>query len=144
MPVSMRVRIVEVPPGEAPEHIRRAWVGLVLPVEHGENGPRKVMTSGVLSGPRGWLTTVLALVRRRLRETKGYLVAGSRAVAILERLDPHAAAWWRAHAPHLVDQRGYLVFQEHVCELVDEAVETPGADAAERPNDSDGPFVKDV
>ena len=28
----MHIRIKSTPPGEAPEHIRQAWVGLVLPV----------------------------------------------------------------------------------------------------------------
>jgi hypothetical protein len=27
-----RVRIVQIPSGEAPEHIRKAWVGLTLPL----------------------------------------------------------------------------------------------------------------
>ena len=33
----MGIRIIAVPPGEAPEEIRRAWVGLVLPLAFGES-----------------------------------------------------------------------------------------------------------
>jgi hypothetical protein len=31
--------IVDVPPGEAPAAIRRAWVGLILPLKPGTSGP---------------------------------------------------------------------------------------------------------
>src|SRR5688572_15600413 len=48
------VRIISTPPGEAPEEIRRAWVGLVVPLSarHG-TGPRSYRAFGVLTAPRG-------------------------------------------------------------------------------------------
>ncbi|HEY7315037.1 MAG TPA: hypothetical protein VH643_37170 [Gemmataceae bacterium] len=47
----MFVRIIATPPGEAPEEIRQAWLGLELPLAAGETGPHNVPTGGVLSGP---------------------------------------------------------------------------------------------
>lgn len=52
----MKIRITDIPGGEAPLEIRRAWVGLVLPLAPGEDGPRTPRTAGVLSGPKRLLT----------------------------------------------------------------------------------------
>jgi hypothetical protein len=43
------VRIVRTPPGEAPEEIRRAWVGVELPLRRHETNPQCHPTEGVLS-----------------------------------------------------------------------------------------------
>ncbi len=48
------VRIVAVPPGEAPFWVRQKWVGLELPVVR-YSAHRKFLTFGVLSTPRSWL-----------------------------------------------------------------------------------------
>ena len=98
-----RVRIVAIPPGEAPSHVRAAWVGLELPVDGpSDSGGRPVY--GVLSNrPAG---------------CDGYAVDGRQAVALLAATAPEAAAWWRTHAPH-VSARGYqLVFPAEVCDPV--------------------------
>src|SRR4051812_44441611 len=92
---NMHVRITDVPPGEAPEHIRRAWVGLVLPLAPGETGPRSARTAGVLTGPRGFFMTLAHLLLGRLRRARGYVVEGRVAVWLLGEKDPEAAAWWR-------------------------------------------------
>ena len=47
------VRIVAVPPGEAPLWVREQWVGLDLPVAR-YSGHRKFLGLGVLSMPRSW------------------------------------------------------------------------------------------
>ena len=45
-----QVKIVRAPKGEAPDWVREAWVGLVLPLK--EPTLTTVPTAGVLSGPR--------------------------------------------------------------------------------------------
>jgi hypothetical protein len=112
------VRIVGVPPGEAPLWVREKWVGLELPLAR-HSTPRELFTFGVLSGPRTWLVQMWGVVRGRARRVSGYVVEGARAVDILERSSPEAAAWWREHAPQYVAPRGRLVFHENVCEVVD-------------------------
>src|SRR5262245_16725666 len=36
---AVQIRITATPPGEAPEHVRSAWVGLEVPLYPGETGP---------------------------------------------------------------------------------------------------------
>jgi hypothetical protein len=44
------IRIIATPSGEASEEVRRAWIGLELPLAAGETGPRTVSIGGVLTG----------------------------------------------------------------------------------------------
>lgn len=60
MGTSVSIKIISTPPGEAPEYIRQAWIGLVLPANNSE--PSSYMGTGVLSGPRSIRT--------------GYILAG--------------------------------------------------------------------
>ena len=50
----MRIRVVRIPAGEAPENIRREWVGVELRLSQGEKGPRQLGSVGVVSnvGPQ--------------------------------------------------------------------------------------------
>ena len=101
-----RIRIIKVPPGEAPFVVREKWVGLELPLPLGHSHAQTVQTCGVISG--------LA----EEKATLGYSVEIEDAVRMLEHKSPEAAAWWRQHAAHLFTQGGSLVFHAHVCELV--------------------------
>ena len=96
----MNIRIASVPPGEAPEEVRAAWVGLSLPVTTPK--PRTVRTHGVRSGPRNALALFLATLVGGGRRERGYLVDAAAAIDLLGRHSPEAAAWWREHAPHLL------------------------------------------
>jgi hypothetical protein len=98
-----RIRIIAPPPGEAPEHIRAAWVGLELPLMGGATGPRTLSAAGVLSG-KG---TVCVL---------GYVVSGKAAVELLAAHAPDAAAWWRTNAPHVLHDGYPLIFPADVCQ----------------------------
>jgi hypothetical protein len=100
------IRIASTPPGEAPEEIRRAWVGLELPLARGERGPRALDTEGVLS-------------REGSGVDKGYVVDGKTAVKLLASCSPAAADWWRENAPHVVASGYQLIFPENVCERMD-------------------------
>jgi hypothetical protein len=115
--VNASVRIVGVPPGEAPLWVREKWVGLELPLAR-DAAPREYFTLGVVSAPGSQVAQLWALLRGRADHTCGYAVEGARAVDILERSSPEAAAWWREHAPQYVAPRRYLVFHADVCEVV--------------------------
>ena|SRR6266571_253243 len=111
------VRVVACPPGEAPEAVRRAWIGLELPLASGKRSrPGAFYAAGVISGTRGrwrrWLLAVLGLRPRQI----GYSVNAQDALTVLDGADPTAAAWWRDHCPHLFDGRQHLVFPADVCQ----------------------------
>jgi hypothetical protein len=110
------IRIVAVPPGEAPEEVRRAWVGLVLPLAAGEFVPRRVRGAGVLTGPRSVLGWLLARLTGRSRYFYGYVVHAAQAVALLSEQAPGAAQWWRECAPHACRPGRCFLFAAEVCE----------------------------
>jgi hypothetical protein len=99
------LRILRTPSGEAPEAIRRAWVGIELPLRRGEPEPKYLQSVGVLSqqGPE---------------VTSGYAVDGCAAVAALASQSPAAAAWWWKNAPRVLASGYRLFFPPEVCERV--------------------------
>jgi hypothetical protein len=111
-PVVASLRILRTPPGEAPEKIRRAWVGVDLPLRRRERESGSYQTVGVLSHQD---TQMIA----------GYAVDGREAVKALGSHSPEAAAWWREHAPHVLASGYRLLFPCDVCEVID----SPGAEA---------------
>jgi len=62
---------------------------------------------------------VWAMLRGRAERVSGYVIEASRAMAILERSSPEAAAWWHENAPQHVTPKRYLVFHESVCQVID-------------------------
>jgi hypothetical protein len=111
------VRITSVPPGEAPLWVREKWVGLELPI-CGPAIPRTYRTVGVVTGSGSLVGFLFAVLRRRTKNTPGYLVSGEAALVALEEVSPDAAAWWRANAPGFFQPGRYLVFQETACTLL--------------------------
>jgi hypothetical protein len=109
------VRIVDVPPGEAPEWVRRAWVGLVLPLLPGETGPRSTRTHGVLSGPRNWLAKLWWALSGKGQRSVGYAVRARLAVTLLAEHAPEAAAWWRENAAHILQPESIFIFHVRAC-----------------------------
>jgi hypothetical protein len=99
------LRIKSTPPGEAPEEIRRAWVGVELPLRSCETGTTCISSVGVLS-------------HQYPESAMGYIVDGPSAVAALESQAPAAAEWWRQNAPHVVAPGYRLFFPVEVCERV--------------------------
>jgi hypothetical protein len=112
------VRIITVPPGEAPLWVREKWVGVELPVAR-YSSARTFHAYGVLSLPRTWVGQWWGIVRGRARRISGYAMESIRAVEILSTSSPEAAAWWRENTPHLIAADRYLVFHEEACRLVD-------------------------
>lgn len=98
----VRVRIAATPPGDAPESIRRAWVGLELPA--------------CVDRPNAGAVGVLS--NRAVPCRESYAINGAEAVALLADWDPGAAAWWRTNAPHVLRGGYQLVFPAEVCEVL--------------------------
>jgi hypothetical protein len=100
------IRIVRLPPGEAPLWVREKWVGLDLPLADGDRGPRHAFTSGVLSGPRNRLIAAWWSLRGRLKWQSGYAVNAQEALRRLETIAPDAASWWRGNVPRVLHETG--------------------------------------
>jgi hypothetical protein len=110
------IRITSTPPGEAPVSIREAWVGLELPLLHDK--PLRYLGSGVLSGPRTIVETLVRLVTFRLKLHTAFVVPSLTAIEVLEKANPPAARWWRENAPHTVRRGRHFLFPPECCECV--------------------------
>ena len=113
----MKIRIIDVPPGEAPASIRKCWVGLNLPLAEGEEGPRLVRTWGVLSAPRTLMEALWRRLLGRYNWEQGYIVDAPKAIRILERHAPEAADWWYDNTAFW-KHGARFVFTADVCEEV--------------------------
>ena len=111
----MYIRIIKRPDGEAPEDVRDAWVGLLLPVLPHFSRPLDRRVLGVLSSPRWRFARRLKLWFGGGYQRRGYPVDTVAAVEILERVKPSAAAWWRKECPGLFNQGRCLFFSEDCC-----------------------------
>ena len=116
MALATRIRILTIPPGEAPLAVRMAWVGLDLPLDARRVGRQLGLASGVLSSPRGWWQRIVGLVTGRYMVKTGYAVNALEAVNLLQAKDPVAAAWWREHCAHMLDGNRAFLFPSAGCE----------------------------
>jgi hypothetical protein len=114
---SIVIRIVAVPPGEAPYWVREKWLGLELPVARYPEA-RRFYGFGVLSQPRYWWAQWLAIWVGRAEITEGYAVEAAPAIDLLGRSNQEAAAWWREHAPNAIAPGRFFVFHTHACQVV--------------------------
>ena len=112
------IRIVALPPGEAPLWVREKWVGLELPIAGRQASADSFHTSGVLSGPRNRFVVVIWGILGWLPAQSGYGVDVAAALDILEQVAPEAAAWWRKNVPRLMRPGRKFLFQAQVCEPV--------------------------
>jgi hypothetical protein len=113
-----RVRIVTIPPGDAPAWVREKWVGLELPLAQSSTEASRSRTAGVLSGPESFLGVLAALLRGGYQQRSGFKVDVMQALEVLEIRSPDAAQWWRTNAPHLVKPSRCFLFSEQVCKVV--------------------------
>ena len=104
-------------------------------------GPVDFRPVGVVTGPKTFVRSLVALVLRRWSTIDSYVVDAATAVELLHGHDPGAALWWRTHAPHMLRPGRRFVFHAQVCELLPGSGEFATADTSV---DQDGPFVKDV
>lgn len=117
---TIKIRIIAVPPGEAPEHIRQAWVGVVIPLPPPPfDRLRGLPTAGVLSGPKTRLSRLSALLRGKGTRRWGYAVEALDAVAALAEKNPEAAEWWHKNTQHLMKKGAMLFFPDDVCEVLE-------------------------
>jgi hypothetical protein len=111
-----KVRIIAIPPGEAPQEVREAWVGLVLPIHRGLFGYKRSWRSfGVLSAPKGELARLWAALTGKAEQRTGYAVNVTAAIRILEVHNWQAANWWKQNTPYLVRPGKFFLFPHEVC-----------------------------
>jgi hypothetical protein len=90
-----KIKIVQVPPGFAPEDIRKEWVGVEIP-----------LADNPIIGDK-----VVAKIGNQNKD--GYQVRGVDAVqALLDAGKNEAADFWKFYAT------GNFVFKKEVCELI--------------------------
>lgn len=94
------IKIIDVPPGQAPEWVRKEWVGLVMPIA--KNLPSFTIAMGVLGG--------------KAENPNGYPIETLVAIQILKEKSPDAARWWEAHVNPVFMR--WLVFKEEVCQVI--------------------------
>ena len=109
-----KIRITDVPLGEAPEWVRAAWVGLELLVVHRSEAVT-MPAFGVLTMPSSWLGMIWGRVSGKTTKMTGYLASAVDAVYLLAESNPAAARWWRENAPHLIQPRRTLLFNIEAC-----------------------------
>lgn len=94
-----RFKIIAMPPGQAPEWVRKEWIGLELPMIPMESVLFQV---GVFGGTP--------------EKLDGYPADAQVAIDLLSKKSPKAAEWWRDNAPHVLADS--LVFKKEVCEVI--------------------------
>ena len=92
-----KIKIVQVPSGQAPLWVRQEWVGMELPVA--ENLPNDTVEMGVLGG--------------KPEDADGYPVETVVAFRELKKKNPAAAQWWETYVP--ASLLPWLSFQRGVC-----------------------------
>jgi hypothetical protein len=114
--MQLKIRIVRTPPGEAPLHIREAWIGIILPVKSNKKQPSRKHGFGVLSRPKSFLGMLIAiLIGKSIRE-EGYIVDAKTVVELLREHSPEAADWWTMNVPRVKRSGFLLMFSSDVCE----------------------------
>lgn len=96
----MKIKIIAIPPGQAPLAIRQQWIGITLPVA--ENLPSNTIEMGVLGG--------------KPENSGGYPVETIIAIQELKKKSIESAKWWEFHVDP--KQMPWLSFQRTVCEIV--------------------------
>ena len=96
-----KIRIIDVPPGQAPDWVRKAWVGLEIPLAV-QLSAASSLQEGVLGG--------------KPENLGGFQVRGEIAITLLSKKSPEAAKWWHRNAPYVLSE--ILVFKKNVCELI--------------------------
>ncbi len=114
----MYIRIINTPSGDAPERVRAAWVGLVLPLA--VPGVHDVETVGVLSRPKRGFGSFFAHLAGRTTKVQGYTVEAARSIEILATHSPAAANWWRENAAAAIRPGTYLLFPTESCQQVEQ------------------------
>jgi hypothetical protein len=113
------IEIIATPPGEAPEEIRKSWIGVVIPLPLNFQRERATTGYGVLTGPRSWLLALFPFLHKNRVSWTGYSVRGRDAIGALAEKDNAAAQWWKENAPHVLGRVWCLSFPAEVCRIVE-------------------------
>ena len=97
-----RIKIVRTPAGQAPEKIRRAWIGITLPCE-----PILGFSEGIELG---------AVTRKPVKKRYCFHVPQVPAIEALEQVAPNAANWWRRFGYPRAN--GWFTFGEDEAEII--------------------------
>ena len=116
----MKIRIISTPPGEAPEQVRQAWIGLEISVPPRFAGRCRGFGVGVLSGPKSSLGSLFAVLFGRAQREVGYIVESRVAIDLLAARSPETAGWWRQNAPRFTKSGRYFMFAAASCEELHE------------------------
>lgn len=105
VPKRKRIRIVTTPPGEAPEEIRKQWVGAEIPILNKQSS--ECFPVGVLEGDPD------------SPDLDGYVVRTDEAIRALRGRDEAELWWsdWRQNHP-VGTTSDVLIFAKDVCELI--------------------------
>ncbi|HEY1065099.1 MAG TPA: hypothetical protein VGE52_03285 [Pirellulales bacterium] len=101
----VNIQVFAPPPGQAPLEIRRAWVGVVMPISTAPNAEPPEPVVGKISG-------------QLLDVEPGYAVDAPVAIERLAAVAPEAAEWWRKHARRLIAPGRRLFFPADVARMV--------------------------
>lgn len=96
-----KIKIVAAPPGQAPEWVREAWIGIELPLAQPISGGVQV---GIMLG--------------KPENIGGYTVNSAQAFQLLQKHNIEAWNWWNENAPYAM-RCGQLVFKKQACELIE-------------------------
>lgn len=97
------VKVTTPPPGEAPDHVRAAWVGMKLPLTPDHQQPAYLPALG-LSHPLSDGTY------------HGFSVKGRTALRLLQVRNPAAARWWVKNVPDITKPEYRLLFPTSCCQ----------------------------
>ena len=114
------IRITAAPAGAAPAWVREKWVGLELPLIARQKKEQRFHTRSVLDKPSGFFASLWRILTGKSQKQEGFAVNSAAAIAILEKKDVDAAAWWKQNTPYLLEPGQFLVFASDCCYLVDE------------------------
>ncbi len=99
--MAQQIKIIAIPPGQAPEWVRKEWIDIILPIA--ENTPGFAIETGVLGG--------------RPENTGGYSIETTIAIqALKDKGAVEAAEWWEEHINP--ERMPWLVFKRDVCQFV--------------------------
>lgn len=97
---SIKIKIIKTPYGEEPKWVKKAWIGLEIPVIDGLY--EQSLGQEVLS--KEW------------NESDKYVVPLEEALRILKNKNPDAEKWWRDNVS--LTGVDFIAFEQDVCELI--------------------------
>ncbi len=112
----VQIRIISVPPGDAPLWVREKWVGVELTSVLGSQ-PKDYPGASVFAPP-SFFASLWRQITGQSRQVNGYPVQVTAAIDALAKSCPEAAMWWRESTPQLLSPHRLFVFDANACEVV--------------------------